>query len=69
MALHAFSNCKPVYTTLPGWNADTSQITRYTDLPKAAQAYVQFIESKINVKTSMISVGSKRNQTIHLVVV
>lgn len=69
MALHAFSNCKPVYTTLPGWNSDTSQITRYTDLPKAAQAYVQFIESKINVKTSMISVGSKRNQTIHLVVV
>jgi len=69
MALQVFSNCKPVYTPLPGWNTDTSQITHYSDLPKAAQDYVQFIESQVNVKTSMISVGSKRNQTIHLVVV
>jgi len=65
--LDDFSDSEPVYVTLPGWNQDTSQLTEYKDLPENAKAYVKFISDFCGVKIKMISVGTRRRQTIHLI--
>lgn len=65
--VHEFSECEPVYETVPGWKEDISQITDFSQLPENAKKYIQYIAEKAGVRISMISVGSKRNQTIHLI--
>ena len=40
---------KPVYETLPGWKSDVRGVTDYSALPPQAQAYVEFLESRIGV--------------------
>jgi len=64
--LAEFSRAEPVYDELPGWETDISQITNYDDLPTNAKAYIRYVSTLLGVKTSLISVGSKRKQTIHL---
>lgn len=54
---------QPIYRELEGWNADISRCRRKSDLPRSAQAYIDFIESQIGVKISIISVGPERNNT------
>ncbi len=61
-----FSKCEPVYDDIRGWDEDISQITDFDALPLAAKNYVQYISEAIGVKITLVSVGSKRNQTIHL---
>ncbi len=55
--------CEPVYESLPGWQADTSEVERFEDLPKAAQAYLKRLEALLTVPICLISTGSKREQT------
>ena len=64
--LDIFNECKPVYDELPGWEGDISGITDFKDLPKNAKDYIQYISDMSKVRISMVSVGSKRAQTIHL---
>ncbi len=54
----------PVYDTLPGWNEDLSEVTRYEDLPANAKAYVQRIEEIVGKPVEIIGVGPKRSQTL-----
>lgn len=54
---------QPIYKELLGWNTDISRCRRKSDLPRSAQAYIDFIESQIGVKISIISVGPERNNT------
>ncbi|MBN1493739.1 MAG: adenylosuccinate synthase [Candidatus Omnitrophica bacterium] len=54
----------PVYKTVPGWRQTTSQIKRYGDLPLNAKKYLRMLESLVGAKIKMVSVGSKRSQTI-----
>lgn len=61
-----FASCTPIYETLPGWKTDISQIIDYTALPEAAKSYAAYVSRKINVPITLISVGSRRHQTIHL---
>ncbi|MEK7299337.1 MAG: adenylosuccinate synthase [Candidatus Margulisiibacteriota bacterium] len=61
-----FSSCEPVYDTLPGWKEDISQMTDVRQLPTTAKAYVEYIARQVGVRISLISVGSGRLQTIHL---
>ena len=65
--LEVYSQCTPVYETLKGWKSDISQLTQYADLPENAKKYVDFIFNKTNVPIQMISVGTRRRQTIHLI--
>ena len=67
LAPEAFTNCQPVYDELPGWKEGISQMTRYEDLPVNAKRYVEYIVGKTKVNISMVSVGSCRKQTIHLI--
>ncbi|MEK7583290.1 MAG: adenylosuccinate synthetase [Patescibacteria group bacterium] len=55
---------EPVYEDLPGWQTSTTSVRRFEDLPAAAQAYIQRMETLIGVPVKLISVGAERNQTI-----
>jgi adenylosuccinate synthase len=61
-----FSKCTPIYETLPGWEQDISNITDYDQLPENAKSYAQYVSATVGVPITLISVGSRRHQTIHL---
>ena len=65
--VHEFSECEPIYESVPGWSEDISNITDFNQLPENAKKYIRYIAEKAGVRISLISVGSKRNQTIHLI--
>jgi adenylosuccinate synthase len=54
----------PIYETIPGWQESTFGLTSWDDLPKKAQNYISFLESKIEKKISIISTGPDRAHTI-----
>ncbi|MFC1809426.1 adenylosuccinate synthase [Candidatus Omnitrophota bacterium] len=56
----------PVYKEFPGWKQDTSKVRKYKDLPINAKKYLRAIEQLVSAKIKMVSVGSKRAQTIIL---
>lgn len=56
--------CKPVLQVLPGWKQDVRGIKRYEDLPEACRNYVEFIESQIGVRISMVSNGPGRDEIL-----
>jgi adenylosuccinate synthase len=58
------AECEPVYEELPGWNTSTVGITRFGDLPPAAQAYLRRMEEVCGVPIDIISTGADREQTI-----
>ena len=56
---------KPVYKKFKGWLSSTEGITEYSDLPKEAKDYIEFIEDYIECSASIISTGPSRDQTIN----
>jgi len=58
------AQCEPIYEELSGWQDSTIGITRYEELPKAAQHYLQRIERVCEIPVDMISTGADREQTI-----
>jgi len=58
------AECEPVYEEIPGWAGSTAGLTRYQQLPTAAQRYLQRIEQICEVPVDMISTGADRAQTI-----
>ena len=56
---------KPVYKKFKGWLSSTEGITKYSDLPIEAKDYIEFIEDYIECRTSIISTGPSRDQTIN----
>ena len=61
-----FESCTPIYDELPGWNDDISQTTSYDQLPENAKKYIEYLVGKTKVNITLVSVGSRRKQTIHL---
>ncbi len=58
--------CKPIYEEWPGWQADTTNIIDYEDLPEKAKNYLVRLAELIGCPIKLISVGQKREQTIVL---
>jgi len=56
--------CVPVYETLPGWAAPTSNVRRFLDLPAEARAYVARLEELTQIPIAIVSTGSDRADTI-----
>ena len=54
----------PIYETLPGWQTSTFGLNSWDELPKKAQDYINFLESKIEKRISIISTGPDRIHTI-----
>ncbi len=62
----AYASAEPVYMDMPGWQSSTVGITRYSDLPANARAYLEKIEELAGVPLAMISTGPDRDHTITL---
>ena len=58
------SAAKPVYEYLPGFKSDVSKCRRMRDLPKAALAYIKFIENAMQCPVTYVSVGAERGDYI-----
>ncbi|HEX2202120.1 MAG TPA: adenylosuccinate synthase [Longimicrobium sp.] len=54
------------YETLPGWQTPTSGARRWEDLPEAALAYLRRLEALTGVPIWYVSVGTRRDQIIHV---
>ncbi|XCI75720.1 MAG: adenylosuccinate synthase [Flavobacteriales bacterium] len=63
-ATEVLERVQPVYTEIPGWQEDISQITQYEDLPVHCKNYLKFIEDQLGLKTAIISIGPDRRQHI-----
>ena len=57
-------NAKPVYIEMPGWRENISGIRKFSDLPVNAKKYIKKIEELVEARASIVSVGSKRKETI-----
>ena len=55
---------EPVYDKLPGWTGNTHGLTRYEQLPEAAQDYLRHLAKSTGFEVGCISTGPERNQTI-----
>lgn len=64
LCLSEIEKIEPVYTELPGWDTDISGITNWEDLPVTAKSYIEYVESYLGVKFTIISTGPKRSETI-----
>jgi adenylosuccinate synthase len=60
----ALERAQPVYQTLPGWHCGIGEAREFSELPTAAQRYVERLEELTQVPVRMISVGPKREQLI-----
>ncbi len=54
----------PVYEEVPGWNEDLTKLTSYDDAPEALKSYVRYLEQKLEVPITVVSVGPDRTQTL-----
>ena len=57
---------EPVYTDMPSWKLDISGIRSKSALPVEMQDYLKFIESKVGIPITVISVGPDREQFVSL---
>lgn len=56
--------CKPVFRDYEPWNDDLAKAKSMGDLPRAAQEYVKMIEEAAGCDAMIVSVGSRRDETI-----
>ncbi|MBM3269646.1 MAG: adenylosuccinate synthase [Candidatus Sericytochromatia bacterium] len=52
------------YQTMPGWQAPTGDARAWDELPAAARRYLDFLADIVGVPISIVSVGSRRDQTV-----
>jgi adenylosuccinate synthase len=55
---------EPEYEKFPGWKATTTGVTRYEELPSAAQRYVRALEDAVGAPAVLISTGPRREETV-----
>ena len=64
--VQGIESIEPQYTKLKGWHTSTEGISKFEDLPAAAQTYLRFIEKESGAKIGMVSTGPDRDQTMDL---
>ena len=57
-------DARPIYTTFAGWQTDISKITRWTDLPENAKAYIAGLGKILGRPVEITSVGPDRAATM-----
>jgi len=57
---------KPIYTTIKGWQTDTTALKTFSELPENLKNYISILEEKLGVPALSISVGPDRNQIIEM---
>jgi adenylosuccinate synthase len=64
--LGLLAEAEPVYETLPGWQTSTATARRWEDLPERALDYLRRIETLTGTPIWYVSVGTRRDQIIHV---
>jgi adenylosuccinate synthase len=59
-----YGRLEPAYEEMPGWQTDTTGCRSWDELPGAARAYVERLETLAGVPISHVSVGPERDQMI-----
>jgi adenylosuccinate synthase len=54
-----FHHCRPVFETLEGWEEPLAD-----DLPRAARAYVEFVERELDVRVKLVGTGAERERVL-----
>ncbi len=55
---------EPIYTGFKGWDEDLTSLTSTDQFPEQFKAYINFIESYLEIPIKIISIGPDRKQTI-----
>lgn len=63
-SIETLERSTPIYETMKGWNEDLSNAKKWKDLPVNAQKYLKRLEAICETPIKIVSVGSKRSQTI-----
>lgn len=58
------NNVEPIYERLEGWKEDLTRMGSFDDLPDSLKHYVTYLEEKLDVPVSVVSVGPDRSQTL-----
>ena len=64
--LFALEKVVPKYERFPGWKQSTANARKLGELPAAARAYLDRIESLVEAPITYVSVGTRRDQIIGL---
>jgi adenylosuccinate synthase len=64
--LETLAEVEPIFETLPGWQSSTAEARRWEDLPEGARRYLTRIEELTDVPVWYVSVGTRRDQIIHV---
>ena len=64
MAVARDGQGRPAYEELPGWVGELGDARSFSDLPRPCREYVRFIERRLGVRVSMISIGAEREALI-----
>ncbi len=64
--LTEMERARPVYETMPGWNADLGNARRQEELPQAARNYIRRISELCDTPVAAVGVGPEREQWIAL---
>jgi adenylosuccinate synthase len=66
LPIDALGSATPVYESVQGWKAELGSARTLGDLPEAARQYVARIERDAGCPVVLVSVGSRRDETIAL---
>lgn len=55
----------PIYEEIEGWNCDLTQLNSFEEAPQALKNYVSYLERKLEVPITVVSVGPDRTQTLN----
>ncbi|MBB77976.1 MAG: adenylosuccinate synthase [Crocinitomicaceae bacterium] len=55
----------PIYENIKGWSCDTTKLSSFNDAPIELKSYVSYLEDKLGVPITIISVGPDREQTLN----
>ena len=59
-----FSEAKPIYETMCGWNETTFGVTSLDEMPRAAKQYIRRLNELVGAPVDIVSTGPDREQTI-----
>jgi adenylosuccinate synthase len=63
--LDLLAQVEPEYVELPGWGRELRSTRLVSELPAAARAFVDLVQSQVGVPISVVGVGAERDDYLH----
>ncbi len=61
---YEIDHVKPVYKEIKGWKTDMTRMTSEEQFPAAFKTYIDFLETELETRIAIVSIGPDRTQTI-----